>query len=122
MDDKLYHYRARVTCVVDGDTVDVMFDMGLDTFGKRRLQLKGIDAPKILWMKEESEEFQRGMAAREFVRERVIDKQVWVKTYKDKTGKYGRYLGDVFFQDEDGKHVNISTLLLEEGLADKYEE
>lgn len=121
MDDKLYHYRARVLRVVDGDTVDVMLDLGLSTFVRERIRLKDIDTPEIFGMKKESEEFQRGMAAKEFVSERIADKHVWVKTHKDKTGKYGRYLGEIFFQDDGGRHVSIGKLLLEEGLADLFE-
>jgi len=122
MDDKLYHYRAKVTRVVDGDTIDVMFDLGMNTFVRERVRLKDIDTPEIFGMKKESEEFQRGMAAKAFVSERLLDKSVWVKTHKDKTGKYGRYLAEVFFQDDGGKHVSVGKLLLEEGLADKYGE
>ena len=44
---------------------------------------------------------------------------MWVHTHKDRTGKYGRYLADVMFQDEDGKHVSITKLLLEDGLGEE---
>jgi len=120
MDDKLYHYRGEVTRVVDGDTVDIVFDLGLNNFTKRRIRLYGIDTPEIFGLRKESEEYQRGMEAKEFVSERVLGKRVWVKTHKDRTGKYGRYLADIFIQDKDGKHVSIGKLLLEEGLAEEY--
>jgi micrococcal nuclease len=121
MDAHLYWYRGKVLRVVDGDTMDVEFDLGLNTFVRERVRLYGIDTPEIFGMKKESEEFQRGMAAKAFVEERLAAKPVWIHTFKDKTGKYGRYLADVFFQDAEGKHVSISQLLLEDGLADKEE-
>jgi len=121
MDDKLYHYRGEVTNVVDGDTVDIMFDLGLNIFVKQRIRLYGIDTPEIFGLRKESEEYQRGIEAKEFVSERVLNKRVWIKTHKDKTGKYGRYLADIFIQDENGKHASVGKLLLEEGLAKEYE-
>lgn len=121
MNDKLYWYRGKVLRVVDGDTLDVEFDLGMNTFVRERVRLFGLDTPEIFGMKKESEEFKRGMEAKAFVEERVMGKVIWVHTYKDKTGKYGRYLADIFFQDEDGKHVNVGQLLLEDGLAEKAE-
>lgn len=121
MNEKLYWYQGRVRRVVDGDTVDMEFDLGLNTFVRERIRLKGIDTPEIFGMKKESEEFQRGMTAKEFVEERLLGKTVWIHSFKDRTGKYGRYIADVYFQDESGKHVSIGQLLLEDGLASVYE-
>jgi micrococcal nuclease len=120
MDSHLYWYQGKVLRVVDGDTVDVEFDLGMNTFVRERVRLYGIDTPEIFGMKKESEEFKRGMAAKDFVEARLMNKPVWLHTHKDKTGKYGRYLADIFFQDEDGKHVNIGKLLLEDDLAKEY--
>jgi len=120
MDDKLYHYRGKVLRVIDGDTLDIEFDLGLSIYAKRRIRLKGIDTPEIFGMKKESEAFQKGMEAKAFVTERLMGKPIWVQTFRDKTGKYGRYIADVFFQDGEGKHVNICQLLLEDGLAEKW--
>lgn len=122
MNEKLYWYQGKVRRVVDGDTIDMEFDLGLNTLVRERIRLKGIDTPEIFGMKKESEEFQRGMAAKEFVEERLLGKTVWIHSFKDKTGKYGRYIADVYFQDESGKHVSIGQLLLEDGLASVYED
>jgi len=117
MDAHLYWYKAVVIRVVDGDTLKLEFDMGLASYRRLNIRLKGVDTPEIFGVDKESHEYAKGMRAKKFVEDRLADKTVWVHTYKDKTGKYGRYLGDVFFQDEDGKHVSISKLLLEDGLA-----
>ena len=42
----LYHYKAKLVRVIDGDTVDVMIDLGFDVWIKKRLRLYGIDAPE----------------------------------------------------------------------------
>jgi micrococcal nuclease len=120
MDDKLYWYKARVVRVVDGDTVKLDVDVGLNMSRRLDVRLKDVDTPEIFGVSKESEEYAKGMAAKKFVEERLADKSVWVHTFKDRTGKFGRYIGDIFFQDEDGKHVSISKLLLEDGLAEEY--
>ena len=43
---KLYHYSAKVTRVVDGDTIDVVLDLGFDVSLKARVRFFGIDAPE----------------------------------------------------------------------------
>ena len=47
MNDKLYHYNAEVTRVVDGDTVDALVDLGFNTYSKQRIRLYGINTPEI---------------------------------------------------------------------------
>jgi len=118
MDDKLYWYRARVLRVVDGDTLKLDIDLGLGSTRKITLRLFKVNTAEIFGVPKESEEYKRGMEAKVFVEERVLEKWVWVRTHKDKTGKYGRYLAEVFFQDDGGAHASIGKLLLEEDLAE----
>lgn len=119
MDDKLYWYKAEVLKVVDGDTIKLLVDLGLGSSRRITLRLYGINTPEVYGVPKESEEYKKGMEATVFVKERLEDKTLWIRTHKDKTGKYGRYLADVFFQDEDGKHVSITKLLLEDGLGEE---
>ena len=51
----------------------------------------------------------------DFLRENIGNKWVIIKTTKDKKGKYGRWLGEVFLGDR-----NINDLLVEKGLAEVY--
>ena len=39
----MYKYKAKLVRVVDGDTADVMIDLGFDTWVKARLRFKGVD-------------------------------------------------------------------------------
>ena len=119
MDNHLYHYKAKVMRVIDGSTLKFEMDLGLASYRRVTLQLFQADTPEIFGVPKESEEYKRGMQAKVFVEARVLDKTVWVRTHKDKTRKYGRYLAEVFFQDEGGAHVSIGKLLLEEGLAEE---
>ena len=93
----MYEYEADVVRVVDGDTVDVIFDLGFGImFGNPgapvRLRLYNINAPEIHGVKKGSEEYNEGMAAKEWLQDRIEGKRIVIRTIKDKTGKYGRYL------------------------------
>ena len=46
------------------------------------------------------DEKEEGRRSRDAVREKILDKQILLKTMKDKKGKYGRYLGIVYIGDE----------------------
>ena len=92
----MYEYRGKVTRVVDGDTIDVKIDLGFGITYDIRLRLKGIDTPEI-YGPSSKEEYEEGMKAKNLVEKYILDRWVLIKTYKDRKGKYGRYIGDVFF-------------------------
>jgi len=110
-----YTYNARVVYIVDADTVDVDVDLGLGVWmHKQRLRLFGIDAWETRGV-----ERPEGLLAKNRVKELLpLESLVVLETIKDKTGKYGRWLAIVHFQDEDtGVWVSLNDLLLDEGHA-----
>ncbi|MCF8239938.1 MAG: thermonuclease family protein [Melioribacteraceae bacterium] len=112
MQNKLYLYRANVVKVYDGDTVTVDIDLGFKTLIKgEKIRLHGINAPEI-----RGEERNAGLKSRDFLREMILDKDVIIETVKDKKGKYGRYLGKIFVE-ENGKIINVNDELVRKGLA-----
>jgi micrococcal nuclease len=46
MTHTLHHYRATLERIIDGDTIDVMLDLGFKVFTLQRLRLLAIDAPE----------------------------------------------------------------------------
>jgi micrococcal nuclease len=42
----LHHYRATLERIVDGDTIDVLLDLGFKVFTRQRLRLLAIDTPE----------------------------------------------------------------------------
>ena len=42
----MYEYKCTVLRIVDGDTIDVMVDLGFETWVKKRVRLYGIDCPE----------------------------------------------------------------------------
>lgn len=116
MESSLFHYSAKVTNIYDGDTITVDIDLGLGTWiHGEKIRLARINAPEVSGV-----ERPQGLESRDFLRSKINDKAVIIQTIKDKKGKYGRYIGDVWF-DENGQWINASDLLVQNGLA-KYAE
>jgi micrococcal nuclease len=40
-----------------------------------------------------------------------------IETLKDKKGKYGRYLAEIWLEEKPGKFININDLIVKEGFA-----
>ena len=106
---------VEVLRVVDGDTVDVLVDLGFSTHRKIRVRLDGIDAPET--RTRDAAEKLRGYAAKSWLEEKLVQaKFVSIKTIKSgSTGKYGRYLCVLY---ADG--VNLNQRMVKEGLAKVY--
>lgn len=114
-----YTYRVHsVDRVVDGDTVDFTIDLGFGVFTKQRIRLAGIDTPELRGGTVESKELAKKAKAR--VEEFLSSGEVFVKTEKDRTGKYGRYLGYIIIVKHSGIDFNLNEILVEEGYAKRY--
>ena len=106
-------YQAELDRVVDGDTVDVILDLGFDVkLHKQRVRLAGIDTPES--RTRDLAEKKLGLAAKERL------KELCVGTFKIKSlgkCKYGRILGIPY--TEDGQ--DICQMLIKEGHAVVYD-
>ncbi len=115
MFDNLYYYKAHVVNVYDGDTIHVDIDLGLSTWIKKeKLRLARINAPEI-----RGAERPAGLAARDFLRQLILNKEVIVQTIKDRKGKYGRYLAEIWLKTDEGWE-NINDRMIQEGHATPY--
>ncbi|MSR86731.1 hypothetical protein EXS70_00990 [Candidatus Peribacteria bacterium] len=108
--------RARVTHVIDGDTIDVSIvtSGGSDIGGTERVRMIGIDAPEI----HASDERQRMLAKRagEFIRSLLEGAVVTLTGGTDARDAYGRLLAYVATEDGD----SVQEMILREGLASVY--
>ena len=43
----MYHYKAQLVRVIDGDTIEADIDLGFKTWTRRKVRLAGIDTPEI---------------------------------------------------------------------------
>ena len=108
----MYSYNAKMVHVVDGDTMDFMVDLGFNISYKMRVRLLGIDTSEIYHPTCKAER-QNGLQAKAFVIAMFLNKSGILNTYKDKTGKYGRYLAD--FTKDTG--VDLVAALKQAGFA-----
>lgn len=108
----MYEYKAIVTSVYDGDTLTALVDLGFHTKLTIKVRLYGIDTPEL-----RGDNREEGLTSKKRLEELVLNKEVILKTYKDKQEKFGRWLADVFVE-ENTKSIN--DILIEEGLAKKY--
>lgn len=111
----MYEYSCKVQRVVDGDTVDVLIDLGFEIYVGHRVRLEGIDAPES--RTRDLVEKQKGLAATGYLKGLFdVADEVKIITSYDKRGKYGRVIG-TFFVKRDGAWGNVNEMLVEDGHA-----
>jgi micrococcal nuclease len=117
MEEQLYYYRAKVVDVYDGDTMTVDIDLGLHIWSRdEKVRLARINAPEL-----RGAEREKGLAARDFLRSRVLDKNIIIETIKDREEKFGRYLGEIWIKNDAGEFININDLIVQNGHAEYKE-
>lgn len=108
---ELYTYRAFVRKVYDGDTITCDISLGFDVELKgQKIRLSRINTPEV-----RGKEREEGLKSRDALREKIANKWVVIKTQKDKKGKFGRWLGEVWLDD-----TCMNDWLLQEGYAKPY--
>lgn len=107
-----YAYRAVVRSIYDGDTLRADLDLGFGTWlHNQSLRLHGVDTAEI-----RGPERAHGLASRAWLEQRIPPgTSIIVQTFKDATGKYGRYLAMIWHEK-----INMNNELLARGLADPY--
>ncbi len=111
------YYVKEVTNVVDGDTIDVVIDLGFDISFSSRVRLAGIDTPESRTT--DKVEKALGLESKEYLKRAIkAAKTVVIKTEKmDSSEKYGRILGWVYL---DGSGNSINNEMIENGYAWGY--
>ena len=109
----MYEYNCKVKRVVDGDTVDVVIDLGFDIHFATRVRLYGMDTPES--RTRNKDEKVRGYMSKDFLEEWMEKDDVIIRTRRDKKGKFGRVLGEMIVRGE-----NINKLMIKECLAVEY--
>lgn len=112
----MFEYRVKeVPYIVDGDTVDVVIDLGFSMTTKQRVRLSGIDAPETNSV--DLLERQLALEAKKFVTEWFATaRNIHIATIKD--DKYGRMLA-VFHAD--GNAESLNDCLVRLGYAWAYD-
>lgn len=106
----MYEYRAEYLSNYDGDTIKFMVDLGFGIHHMITVRLAEIDTPEL--RSSDPEEKARAYEAKDFVREALMGAEnIIIRTEKDRTGKYGRYIAHVSFDGVDLKEVLLNRKL-----------
>jgi len=104
----MYTYKAKITKVTDGDTVHADINLGFGVvLSDVVLRLHGINAPEL-----KGESAYLGQISKIHLSALVLDRDVMIKTFKDKKEKYGRLLVEIWIGE-----ININESLVSEGFA-----
>lgn len=99
-----FWYGATVLKVIDGDTIDLMIDLGFNIHHKIRVRLYGVNTPES--RTKDLAEKEMGLKAKSFTEDWLTrHKWVYINTIPDKNDKYGRILARVYSSDD----VNAPT-------------
>lgn len=113
----MYEYQAKLKRVVDGDTIDVIIDIGFKMTTTQRIRLANINTPEIFRVKVDSPGYKEGIEAKNYVEKRFSDNQgrMRIETRKN-VGKYGRYIGIIWLGDS---NISLNDELFQKGYAEK---
>jgi micrococcal nuclease len=115
----MYEYRVKqVLKVVDGDTIDVVIDLGFDISFTSRVRLAGIDTPESRTT--DAREKILGQEVKEYLK-KALDgaTDIVIRTEKvDSSEKYGRILGWLFVNKQTS---SLNTELVNKGYAWSYD-
>ena len=122
----MYEYKAIVDRVVDGDTIDVIIDLGFKTWKKVRVRMEGINTPES--RTRDLEEKKKGLAAKARLQE-ILDYNSNECVLKvSGVGKFGRAIASVYVDtlapasDKSSMtEINVNKQLIEEGHAVAYD-
>lgn len=114
-------YKAYLRKVIDGDTIQVVLDLGFKIFHEETLRLRQIDAPEFSTL-------QGKKAGREL--KKILQNLPFLIVKTHSKDIYGRYLADVFLPDLAGKFSAqqtvesgeyLSQILIDQKLADVFD-
>jgi len=108
--DKLYFYKAKITKIIDGDTLEAVVDLGFHIQANLRFRLAGINTPEL----KIKDQYEDAIKAKKYLEDNILGGEYIIASYK--SDKYGRWLATIHL--DDGSTIN--NRLLEEGLAKVY--
>lgn len=111
----LYHYKATVTRIIDGDTAIMTIDLGCRVQTVRSIRLLGYDAPELFSGPPEvrSAGAKAQIALATFM---PVGSDVYLHTQLDHTS-FERLLARVYVQSEDGSLRDVADYMLSKGFG-----
>tara|TARA_Y100001963_G_C6751008_1_gene434212 strand:+ start:504 stop:854 length:351 start_codon:yes stop_codon:yes gene_type:complete len=110
----MHEYAVKLDRVVDGDTVDVMVDLGFKIWVKKRIRYYGINTPES--RTRDKVEKAKGIAAKIRNKE-ILEGATKIRCQSLGVGKYGRILGILYVDDNS---ESVQDQLIRENHGVKY--
>ena len=113
---------TEIVKVLDGDTIDVLIDLGFDLYKKERVRIAGVDTPEKRTRNLEEKEL--GIDATNWLKKELEDvlagdDELIVRTeLHGGVGKYGRLLGWLYVGDDE---VSLNEQMITQGYAHAYD-
>ena len=118
-----YNFRClEITKVLDGDTPDVVIDLGFDLYKKERVRIAGVDTPEK--RTRDLEEKALGIDATNWLKDKLEgaiagDDDLIIRTeLVGGVGKYGRLLGWLYIGDAT---ISLNEQMITAGYAWEYD-
>ena len=118
-----YNFRVtEIKRVLDGDTIDVIIDLGFDLAKTERVRIAGVDTPEK--RTRNLEEKALGIDATEWLKDKLEgaidgDDDLVIRTeLVGGVGKYGRLLGWLYIGDS---NMSLNEKMIQEGYAWAYD-
>ena len=119
-----YNFRVtEIVKVLDGDTIDVLIDLGFDLFKKERVRIAGVDTPEK--RTRDLEEKALGIDATNWLKKKLEDTiagdgdELSIRTeLVGGMGKYGRLLGWLYINEDT---ISLNEQMITEGYAWEYD-
>ena len=119
-----YNFRVtEIVKVVDGDTIDVLIDLGFDLYKKERVRIAGVDTPEK--RTRDLEEKALGIDATNWLKKKLEDTiagdgdELSIRTeLVGGMGKYGRLLGWLYINEDT---ISLNEQMITEGYAWEYD-
>ena len=118
-----YNFRVtEIVKVLDGDTIDVLIDLGFDLYKKERVRVAGVDTPEK--RTRDLEEKALGIDATNWLKEKLEgaiagDDDLIIRTeLVGGVGKYGRLLGWLYIGDST---ISLNEQMIVAGYAWEYD-
>jgi len=112
----MYEYKIKeVVKVVDGDTIDIIVDLGFSLYKKERCRVAGIDSPESRTRDKKEKVY--GLEAKAYLTG-LLENAENLRVRTEKDGKYGRMLGWLHC---DNLPKSLNETMIDHGMAWGYD-
>lgn len=110
----LYHYKATVLRIIDGDTISVQLSLGCHVYNERRIRILGYNAPELF----SGDDRDAGGLARDALADLLpVGSRAYIETKLDRTS-FDRLLGVVYVEGSDGDLYKVSEAMISGGFGE----